>query len=124
MIPIFAIINRRRRARAQPYAPTALFVAGYLLAWAGFSVLATVAQWGLERAALLSPMAMAITSAWLGGLPFLAAGLYQLTPLKQACLRVCRAPFDFVVKAARRLDGPDRRCAAGRLERLAAGAGL
>ena len=97
MILTFATINRRRRARAQPYAPTALFAAGYLLAWGGFSVAATLAQWGLERLALLSPMDMTTTSARLGGLLFLAAGLYQLTPLKQACLLVCRSPFDFVV---------------------------
>ena len=96
MILTFATINRRRRARAQPYAPTALFAAGYLLAWGGFSVAATLVQWGLERAALLSPMDMTTTSSRLGGLLFVAAGLYQLTPLKQACLRVCRSPFDFV----------------------------
>ena len=96
MILTFATINRRRRARGQPYAPTALFAAGYLLAWGGFSVAATLSQWGLERLTLLSPMDMTTTSARLGGLLFLAAGLYQLTPLKQACLRVCRSPFDFV----------------------------
>ncbi|HEV3490298.1 MAG TPA: DUF2182 domain-containing protein [Reyranella sp.] len=49
LILIFATIDRRRRARAQPYAPTALFAAGYLVAWVGFSVAATLAQWGLER---------------------------------------------------------------------------
>jgi predicted metal-binding membrane protein len=97
MILTFATVNRRRRARGQPYAPTALFAAGYLVAWGGFSVAATLGQWGLERAALLSPMDMTTTSARLGGLLFLAAGLYQLTPLKQACLSVCRSPFDFVV---------------------------
>ena len=97
MILTFATINRRRRARAQPYAPTALFAAGYLLAWGGFSVAATLGQWGLERLALLSPIDMTTTSARLGGLLFVAAGLYQLTPLKQACLLVCRSPFDFVV---------------------------
>jgi hypothetical protein len=42
MILTFATINRRRRARAQPYAPTALFAVGYLLAWGGFSVAATL----------------------------------------------------------------------------------
>jgi predicted metal-binding membrane protein len=97
MILTFATINRRRRAHAQPYVSTALFAAGYLLAWGGFSVAATLAQWGLERLALLSPMDMTTTSARLGGLLFIAAGLYQLTPLKQACLLVCRSPFDFVV---------------------------
>jgi len=97
MILTFATVNRRRRQRAQPYVPTALFVAGYLAAWGGFSLAATLAQWGLESAALLSPMAMATTTPWLGGLVFLAAGLYQLTPLKNACLSRCRSPLDFVV---------------------------
>jgi len=96
MILTFAAINRRRRARAQPYVPTALFTGGYLLAWGGFSVAATLAQWGLERAALFSPMAMTTTSPLLGGLLFVAAGIYQFTPLKHACLRLCRSPFDFV----------------------------
>ena len=58
MILTFATINRGRRARGQPYTPTALFTAGYLLAWGGFSVAATLAQWALERASLLAPMAM------------------------------------------------------------------
>ena len=45
----------RRRARAQPYVPTALFAAGYLLAWVGFSIAATLAQWGArERGAALA----------------------------------------------------------------------
>ena len=44
MILTFATVNARRRARAQPWVPTALFAAGYLLAWAGFSIAATLAQ--------------------------------------------------------------------------------
>src|SRR5262245_37023928 len=97
MILTFAAINRSRRARRQPYTPTALFTAGYLLAWGGFSLVATFVQWILEQASLLAPMAMKATSPLLGGLLFIAAGLYQLTPLKRACLRSCRSPFDFVV---------------------------
>ena len=97
MILTFATVNANRRARAQPWVPTALFAAGYVLAWGGFSIAATLAQWGLESAALVSPMAMSVTSARLGGVLFLAAGLYQLTPLKHACLIACRSPFDFVV---------------------------
>jgi predicted metal-binding membrane protein len=97
MILTFTTVNARRRARAQPWVPTALFASGYILAWGGFSIAATLMQWGLESAALLSPMAMAVTSARLGGVLFLAAGLYQLTPLKRACLIACRSPFDFVV---------------------------
>ncbi len=97
MILTFAAINRGRRARGQSYTPTVLFTSGYLLAWGGFSVAATLAQWALERASLLAPMTMKTTSPLLGGLLFIAAGLYQLTPLKRACLRSCRSPFDFVV---------------------------
>jgi predicted metal-binding membrane protein len=104
MILTFATVNRNRRARGQPYVPSALFAAGYLLAWGGFSLVATVAQAALERAALLSPMDMTTHSRLLGGLLFLAAGLYQFTPLKIACLSLCRSPLDFVINHWR--DGP------------------
>ncbi|MFO1084185.1 MAG: DUF2182 domain-containing protein [Reyranellaceae bacterium] len=97
MILTFASINQRRRQRGQLYVPTALFTAGYLAAWGGFSSAATLAQWGLERLALLAPMAMKTTSPLLAGGLLIAAGLYQLTPLKQVCLSHCRSPFDFLV---------------------------
>jgi predicted metal-binding membrane protein len=104
VILTFATVNRNRRARGEPFVPSALFAAGYLLAWGGFSLAATLAQEALERAALLSPMDMTTNSRLLGGLLFLAAGLYQFTPVKLACLRFCRSPLDFVVNHWR--DGP------------------
>lgn len=97
VILTFANVNRNRRTRGEPYVPTALFAAGYLLAWGSFSVAATLVQWALERATLLSPMDMAANSRVLGGLLFIAAGLYQFTPVKLACLRSCRSPLDFVL---------------------------
>ncbi|MDP6566385.1 MAG: DUF2182 domain-containing protein [Alphaproteobacteria bacterium] len=96
MILTFATINRRKRERGQDHLPTAVFTAGYLLAWGAFSLLATLIQWGLATAALLSPM-METTSPMLGGGLFIAAGIYQLTPLKHACLKHCRSPLDFVL---------------------------
>jgi len=93
----FATVNRRRRERGSPYVPTALFVAGYLFAWGGFSIAATAAQFAIEHAALMIPM-MHITDPLLGGLLFAAAGVYQLTPLKNACLRRCRTPLAFVLE--------------------------
>ncbi len=72
--------------------PTAVFGLGYLVAWTGYSVLATLAQWGFQSGALLSPM-MASASPILGGLILLAAGIFQWTPLKHACLRHCRSPM-------------------------------
>ena len=76
-------------------APTGVFVAGYALAWSGFSLAATLAQWALERAALLSPM-WVLTSRWGAGLVLLAAGAYQVSPWKDACLRSCRSPVEFL----------------------------
>jgi predicted metal-binding membrane protein len=96
MILVFATVNRKRRARGAGHVGTAVFGAGYLIAWGGFSLLATVAQWGLEQMALLTPM-MTTGSPVFGGLLLIAAGIYQFTPLKHACLHHCRSPFDFVI---------------------------
>jgi predicted metal-binding membrane protein len=96
MILIFANVNRKRQEQEQPYVPTAVFLSGYLLVWTGFSVLATLAQWGLHEAALLSPM-MVSTSSILGGILLLAAGIFQWTPLKYACLKHCRSPLSFLM---------------------------
>lgn len=73
-------------------ATSAAFAAGYLAVWGGFSLVAMLAQWGLERAGLLSLM-MASTVPWLGGGLLLAAGLWQFAPWKQACLNHCRSPL-------------------------------
>jgi predicted metal-binding membrane protein len=96
MILTFATINRRRREHGQAYVPTAAFAAGYLVAWGGFSSIATALQWGMAKAALLSPM-MTASSPLLGAGLCLAAGIYQFTPLKSACLEHCRSPFDFIL---------------------------
>lgn len=96
MILTFAAVSRNRRRQARPYVPVTIFVAGYVAIWTAFSVLAAIAQWFLHREALLSP-AMASSSAWLGGILLLAAGVFQFTPLKHACLTQCRAPFDFIM---------------------------
>jgi predicted metal-binding membrane protein len=92
---LFATIRRRQKASVSPSAEAWIFFGGYLLIWAGFSLVAILAQWGLERAGLLS-MAMASTSAVLGGVILVAAGLYQFTPVKTACLRYCQSPVLFL----------------------------
>jgi predicted metal-binding membrane protein len=84
-----------RLAPASLFASTAWFGAGYLLAWTGFSLLAASAQYGFEHLALLSPM-MQSTDRIFGGALLIAAGAYQWTPLKIACLTQCRAPLSFV----------------------------
>jgi len=74
-----------------------LFASGYLLVWCGFSLGATLLQWGLDEAGLLSER-MAFGNATLSGTVLVAAGVYQWTPLKDACLRHCRSPTEFLVR--------------------------
>jgi predicted metal-binding membrane protein len=94
MILLFATIERRRRNQS-PLAATTLFAAAYVAVWLGFSLVATLLQWRLELAALLSP-AIASASALFAAVVLIAAGMYQFTPLKQACLRGCRSPLEFI----------------------------
>jgi predicted metal-binding membrane protein len=75
---------------------TALFVAGYLVTWSLFGVLAALAQWALHDAGALDA-GMAIVNPSACGLALVAAGIYQWTPAKHACLQHCRAPLSFVV---------------------------
>ena len=95
MLLAFATIARSRRAQGRAFVPLWVFLAGYLVLWAEFSLAATLAQWGLHSLALISPM-MVGTSPLLGSLLLMAAGIYQWTPLKQACLRHCRTPLQFL----------------------------
>ena len=92
---LFATVNRKKRELHGKFVPTSVFLLGYLAVWSGFSLLATFAQWGLHSAALLSPM-MTSNSPLFAGLLLLAAGLYQWTPLKKACLSHCHSPMDFI----------------------------
>ena len=85
----------RRHAGRDAALAVALFAAGYVIAWIAFSMAATLAQWALASTALLSE-AMASENALLCGALFTAAGLYQFSPLKQACLSECRAPTRFL----------------------------
>ncbi|HYW50953.1 MAG TPA: DUF2182 domain-containing protein, partial [Gemmatimonadaceae bacterium] len=94
---LFASIVRRRRERRSSAAPTTALVAGYLVAWTAFAAAAGLAQWGLHRAALISP-ATATAGPVLGGLLLVVAGLYQWTPLKGRCLSECRSPLGFLTR--------------------------
>jgi predicted metal-binding membrane protein len=97
MILLFAAVNAKQRESDHAQVATSIFTLGYLASWAGFSLLATTLQWGFESAGLLSPMLVG-TNVLFGGVLLLAAGVYQLTPLKHACLRHCRSPLAFLGK--------------------------
>lgn len=96
MVLAFLGVNRRRQAASQQFVPVGIFVAGYLAVWTAYSAIATLAQWGLHKAALLSP-AMAATSPLLNGGLLIAAGIFQWTPLKHGCLKGCRSPLSFLL---------------------------
>jgi predicted metal-binding membrane protein len=95
MILIYARVARQASIANKPFAATGWFAAGYFLAWTGFSLIATVAQWALDRAALLGP-AMASASNVLGGVVLITAGIYQWTRFKDVCLANCQSPLLFI----------------------------
>ena len=101
MAMTFATVNRKRReARRADLFPVGVFVLGYLVVWTGFSAAAALAQWILHAAALVSA-AMTGAGATFGGALLIAAGVYQWTPLKHACLVHCRTPMSFLVTSWR-----------------------
>jgi predicted metal-binding membrane protein len=96
MILMYARVGRQGKIAGKPFAATGWFAAGYFLAWAGFALAATLVQWVLERAALLDAR-MASANNLLGAVVLIAAGIYQWTPIKYACLSHCQTPFRFLM---------------------------
>jgi predicted metal-binding membrane protein len=92
--PTVALYARMTRSRS-PLSPLA-FTAGYLVLWGGVGVLAFVAA-----LAARDVLAWDEGGRWIAGVTLLAAALYELTPLKRACLRRCRSPLGFLLGAWR-----------------------
>jgi predicted metal-binding membrane protein len=88
MIPTAAPVIVRVASGERGISTAALFTVGYLIVWTIFSAVATTTQWAFDSAHVLSD-AMAIRSEVTAGLIVVAAGLYQLSPLKRNCLRRC-----------------------------------
>ena len=101
LILLHVRVNRQQEDGGDGFHGTVAFAIGYLLVWTSFSAVATLLQWGLEKLAVLSPM-MASTSPLLGAGLLLAAGIYQLTPFKNVCLRHCRSPVHSLMQHWRR----------------------
>ncbi|HEY2383967.1 MAG TPA: DUF2182 domain-containing protein [Terriglobia bacterium] len=95
MVLLYARVARQAAIDGKPFAPTAWFFGGYVLIWTGFSLLATVAQWLLDRAAMLTP-AMSSANALLGAGVLIACGVYQWSSLKDQCLKHCQSPMHFI----------------------------
>ena len=94
---IYAAVVRRSPDGARTTAHAYAFAGGYLVVWTGFSLAATLLQRWFAQLLLLSPM-MAARDATFGGTLLIAAGLYQFTPLKNACLFSCRFPAEFLTR--------------------------
>ena len=84
-------------ARLRGGAQTAWFVAGYLVAWTVYGLVAYGVYRGI-RSAAPSFLAWHEQGPWVAGGALAAAGVYQLTPLKTACLRHCRSPLQFLLR--------------------------
>jgi predicted metal-binding membrane protein len=99
LIHLYARVYRHGQARGQlpgAIVPTAFFAGAYLACWFIFSALATVLQYALEGVGHVDGMMMWSTNRWLTAGLLVAAGLYQCSPFKMACLGHCRSPADFL----------------------------
>lgn len=92
IVPVVRLYQRAAaRGRA---APTVVFAGGYLAVWTAVGI----PVWWVWRV-LSEPLAGGV--AWAGrlaGAALLLAAVYQLTPLKEACLRACRSPMGFFLQ--------------------------
>jgi predicted metal-binding membrane protein len=99
MVLMYARIEEGRRERGHHEAGAiALFVGGYLLTWAGVGVIGYAIFKGV-RALDIGFLAWDSAGPYIAGGVIVAAGIYQLTPLKDACLRRCRSPMGFLLTA-------------------------
>jgi predicted metal-binding membrane protein len=98
-LPMILLYARVAGQRGTPgtLPPTFVFIGAYVAVWTAFSALAAGAQWALTTVGVVNE-AMRFDERLPGGLLLVAAGLYQLTPLKRVCLAHCRSPFELVTQ--------------------------
>ncbi|MBA4393592.1 MAG: hypothetical protein C0407_08570 [Desulfobacca sp.] len=96
MILMFTTVNGQRREDRGPLIPTGIFALGYFLIWTVYSGLASLIQWGLHLSALLTHDLVITRPLW-GGLLLIAAGFFQWTPFRDACMSKCRSPVGFLM---------------------------
>jgi predicted metal-binding membrane protein len=99
MVLVFSLVQRRRDARGavQRSVSMNLFVAGYLLTWTVFGLAAYVAFTSV-RSLSIGALSWGHGGRYVAGAVLLAAAAYQLSPAKNACLRRCRGPLEFVLE--------------------------
>jgi predicted metal-binding membrane protein len=101
VILLATALNRRTEASKKPFGSTVSFTTGYVLVWAVFSAMAVLAQWALQESGLISNMLASKSDVLSTGL-LVIAGAWQFTSLKNACLRHCRGPVEFLTQNRRK----------------------
>lgn len=100
MILMFAMVSAGKKQRSQPSVPTSIFVSAYLLVWVAFGALAYGVAVGAD--ALSTRWTWAMDNATrASAILVVAAGVYQLSPLKNLCLSKCRSPLSFIMTSWR-----------------------
>jgi len=97
--PLVMLFNRfwtGRYPSVDPIQPTLLLISGYLSVWIVFGAAAALVQFWLEQAQLLTHVMGKLKNPLTGGLVLVGAGIFQLTPLKTACLSKCRTPMMYL----------------------------
>jgi predicted metal-binding membrane protein len=95
--PLVSLYLRTLRARSGGWTRacrTACLVAGYLGVWEAFGLVVFAVAWAGGELAVRAPH----LAPWVGAVVFAGVGVYQLTPLKDRCLRQCRSPLGFLVR--------------------------
>jgi len=94
MILTYAEIAETAAGKGERIVSPFVIAAGYGAVWLGFAAGAAIVQFAFTRFALLD-VGMASASALFSGAVFIAAGVYQFSALKHACLTQCQRPFPF-----------------------------
>lgn len=100
-LPMINLFNRVAGDQPRPTLVRAAFLGGYFLVWTGFGCLALLGDMVIHRSVHASPW-LAAHSWLIASAALLGAGVYQLTPLKDACLKACRNPGAFLLAHYRR----------------------
>jgi len=96
MLMLFTTLNSKKKQQGQEVSSTLVLLVGYLFSWIIFSLVITVPQYLMHKSGLLNPM-MEPMHAYLASSMLILAGVYQFTPLKDACLAVCQSPLSFLM---------------------------
>lgn len=96
MILLFAMVSEREKAQGRAFVPTSIFAGTYLAVWGAVALAAAGLQAWIESS--VEPvMAEGLSGRSASAALLIAAGVYQFTPLKHACLRRCRSPLQFIM---------------------------